>query len=77
MKRKRTAQSAPARCSLDEGGFFNLRTCIAVFLCALGACWVLSATLLGFFSPQAPLKVSEWTLSFAERDTYQRAIEDV
>ena len=77
MKRKRTAQSAPARRSLDEGGFFNLRTSIAVLLCALVGCSVLSATLLGFFSPQASLKVSERTLSFAERVTYQRAIEDV
>ena len=77
MKRKRTAQSAPARRSLDEGGFFNLRASIAVFLCALVGCSVLSATLLGFFSPQAPLRVSERTLSFAERVTYQRAIEDV
>lgn len=77
MKRKHTAQSAPARRTLDEGGFFNLRTSIAVFLCALVGCSVLSATLLGFFSPQAPLKVSEGTLSFAERVTYQRAIEDV
>src|SRR6185312_14274425 len=77
MKRKRTAQSAPARRSLDEGGFFNLRTSIAVLLCALVGCSVLSATLLGFFSPQASLKVSERTLSFDERLTYQRAIEDV
>ena len=77
MKRKRTAQSAPARRSLDEGGFFNLRTSIAILLCALVGCSVLSATLLGFFSPQASLKVSERTLSFAERVTYQRAIEDV
>src|SRR5215471_3587025 len=77
MKRKRTAQSALARHSLDQGGFLNLRTSTAAFLCALGGCWVLSATLLGFFGPQAPLKVSERTLSFAERVTYQRAIEDV
>jgi N-acetylneuraminic acid mutarotase len=77
MKRKHTAQSAPARRTLDEGGFFNLRMSIAVFLCALVGCSVLSAALLGFFSPQAPLKVSERTLSFAERVTYQRAIEDV
>ena len=77
MKRKRTAQSAPARRSLDEGGFFNLRTSIAVLLCALVGCSVLSAPLLGFCSPQASLKVSERTLSFAERVTYQRAIEDV
>src|SRR6516164_10597175 len=77
MKRKHTAQSAPARRTLDEGGFFNLRASIAVFLCGLVGCSLLSATLLGFFSPQAPLKVSERTLSFAERVTYQRAIEDV
>ena len=77
MKRKQTAQSAPAGRTLDEGGFFNLRTSIAVFLCALVGCSVLSATLLGFFIPQAPLKVSERTLSFAERVAYQRAIEDV
>src|SRR5258705_12006157 len=77
MKRKRTGQSAPARRSLDEGGFFNLRTSIAVLLCVLVGCSVLSATLLGFFSPQASLKASERTLSFAERVTYQRAIDDV
>src|SRR5215813_14249157 len=77
MKRKRTAQSAPARRSLDESGFFNLRTSIAVSLCALVGCSVLSATLLGFFSPEASLKISDRTLSFAERVTYQRAIEDV
>ena len=77
MKREHTPQFIPARRSFDEGGFFNLRTSIAVFLCALVGCSVLSATLLGFFSPQAPLKVSERTLSFAERVTYQRAIEDV
>src|SRR6266481_4184933 len=77
MKRKRTAQSAPAGRSLDEGGFFNLRASIAVLLCVLVGCSVLSATLLGFFSPQASLTVSERTLSFAERVTYQRAIEDV
>lgn len=77
MRRKRTAQSAPARRSLDEGGFFNLRTSVAVFLCALVGSSVLSATLLGVFSPQAGSKDSERTLSFAERVTYQRAIEEV
>src|SRR5215510_6062313 len=77
MEGKRAAQSAPARRSLDEGGFFNLRTSIAVFLCALVGCSILSATLLGFFSPQAGSKDPEKTLSFAERVTYQRAIEDV
>src|SRR5262245_18863795 len=77
MEGKRAAESAPARGSLDERGFFNLRTSIAVFLCALVGCSILSATLLGFFSPQGGSKDPEKTLSFAERVTYQRAIEDV
>jgi hypothetical protein len=39
---------------------------------------VLSAgTSLAFFRPEAPANVSHKTLSFAERVTYQRAIEDV
>ena len=77
MKRKRAAPCAPARRSPYDGGFFNLRTSIAVLLCALVGYSVLSATLLGFFSPQASSKDSERTLSLAERVTYQRAIEDV
>ena len=56
MKRKDTAQSASVRRSLDEGGFLNLRASIAVLLCALAGCSVLSATLLGFFRPEASSK---------------------
>ena len=77
MKGKCTPPSAPVRGSLGEGGFLNLRTCITVLVCALAGSPVLSATLLAFFSPQASLKVSERSLSFAERVTYQQAIEDV
>src|SRR5438046_10762042 len=77
MKRKCPPHFGPIRGSLDESWFLNLRACIAVLLCALAGCWVLSATLLAFFSPQASLQLSEKTLSFAERVTYQRAIEDV
>jgi hypothetical protein len=36
MKKKSTSQSAPARRSLGEGGFFNLRVLIGAFVC-LGA----------------------------------------
>src|SRR5262245_49954481 len=67
MNRKRISQSA----------FCNLRASIAVLFFAAAACSVLSATLLGFFRPQASLNVSERTLSFAERVTYQRTIEEV
>jgi N-acetylneuraminic acid mutarotase len=80
MKRKHMPQPAPARRTLDEGGFFNLRASIAIFLCALVGCSVLSATLLAFFRSEAPLKVSHPAvagLTFAQRVTYQRAIEDV
>jgi hypothetical protein len=67
MNRRRTAQSA----------FLNLRTSIVVLVCVLAGCSVLRVTLLGFFGPQASLKVSGGTLSFAERVSYQRAIEEV
>ena len=36
MKKKSTSQSAPARRSLGEGGFFNLRVLIASAFCLLG-----------------------------------------
>jgi len=65
MKRRRITQRA----------FLNVRTSIAVLLCAAASCWVLSATVLAFFRPEAAAKVR--TLSFSERVAYQRAIEDV
>src|SRR6266487_4577430 len=36
MKKKSTSQSAPARRSLGEGGFFNLRVLIAALFCLVG-----------------------------------------
>src|SRR5215510_8864324 len=36
-----------------------------------------TGTLLGFFRPEAPAKNSQRTLTFKERVTYQRAIEEV
>jgi hypothetical protein len=65
MKRRRITQRA----------FLNVRTSIAVLFCAAAVCWVLSATVLAFFRPEAAAKVR--TLSFSERVAYQRAIEDV
>src|SRR5437016_2389196 len=38
---------------------------------------LVAGTMMAFFGPQAPTKVSPRTLSFAERVSYQRAIEDV
>jgi len=67
MKNKRTAQSA----------FFRLRACIALLVCGAPACSMLSGALLAFLHPEASTKVSERTLTFAERVAYQRAIEEI
>src|SRR6266478_2572630 len=51
MKKKSTSQSAPARRSPGEGGFFNLRTLLASVFCLAGV--VLALLGLGAFSAQA------------------------
>jgi hypothetical protein len=38
MKKKSTSQSAPARRSLGEGGFFNLRVLLGLVLALAGVC---------------------------------------
>src|SRR6516164_4321681 len=67
MKKKCTAQSA----------FLNPRALIPLLLCTAAAGSMLSSTLLAFFRPEASTKISERTLTFAERVAYQRAIEEV
>src|SRR6267378_3118723 len=79
---RRISVSTPARYSLvrgpiGEGGFSTPRTLIALVLCAATACWVLTGPLLAFFRPDMPMKASNRTLTFAERVSYQRAIEEV
>jgi N-acetylneuraminic acid mutarotase len=49
---------------------------LAFLLCA-AACSVGTGTLLAFLGAEGPSNVSQRTLTFAERVTYQRAIEDV
>jgi hypothetical protein len=46
-------------------------------LCALAVCLMVSRTLLAFFRPDVLPKISQRTLTFAERVAYQRAIEEV
>jgi hypothetical protein len=77
MKKNRIAQSAPARRSLAEGGFFNLRVLTTFLLCAAAVSSMLSGALLAFFRPEATSNASQTTLTFAERVAYQRAIEEV
>jgi N-acetylneuraminic acid mutarotase len=66
MKKNSTARSV----------FFNLRLLIAVLVCA-AACLTTTSTLLGFFHFEAPTRISQRTLTFAQRVAYQRAIEEV
>jgi hypothetical protein len=57
-------------------GFFSPRALITLFLCA-AACSITTGTVLPFFGSEVPAKVSQRTLTFAERVAYQRAIEEV
>ncbi len=66
MKKKSNPRSA----------FLSTRALLAVLLCTV-ACSITARTLLAFFRSEAPTKVSQRMLTFAERVAYQRAIEDV
>ena len=67
MNEKRTAQRR----------LFHGHGLFALFICIAAAGSILSGTLLTFFRPEASTKLSERTLTFAERVAYQRAIEEV
>src|SRR5215469_8297461 len=63
MNKKHTTQLA----------FFNFRTLIALLLCAVAACFLVSRPLLAFLRPND----SQRTLTFAQRVAYLRAVEEV
>jgi hypothetical protein len=57
--------------------FFNLRVVFTLLVCGAVACSMMTGTMLAFFRPEAPAKVPNRTLTFADRVAYQRAIEEV
>ena len=63
--------------SASPSGFFNLRALIIFLLCAAAVCSVLTVPLLAFFHAEGTAKVSRRALTFEERVSYQRAIEEV
>jgi N-acetylneuraminic acid mutarotase len=65
--------------STSKSAFFNLRALIGLLLCAMTGCFILVPIRSGlaFLRPQASANASQRTLSFEERVSYQRAIEDV
>src|SRR5258708_3964006 len=69
MQKKSTSRSA----------FFNLRALIGLLLCAATVYLILIPIRSGlaFLHPQGPSNASQRTLSFEERVSYQRAIEEV
>jgi len=73
-------RSSLARRLVGESGFFNLRASITLLICTAAACSVLAGALLAVFRPETETRVSHPAaagLTFAERVTYQRAIEEV
>jgi hypothetical protein len=54
-----------------------MRRQIAVLICAAGGFSMVSGAPLAFFGPETPTKASQRTLTFADRVTCQRAIEEV
>jgi hypothetical protein len=62
--------------STSQSALFSPRLVLALLLCGT-ACLTVTGTLLALFRSEAPAKVSNRTLTFAERVAYQRAIEEV
>jgi N-acetylneuraminic acid mutarotase len=60
----------------SHSAFFRRRALILALLCTT-ACSAVTGTLLAFLHPQAPSNTSQRTLTFEERVSYQRAIEEV
>src|SRR5437660_11557742 len=65
--------------STSSSAFFNLRALIGLLLCAATAYFILIPIRSGlaFLHPQAPSNAPQGMLTFEERVSYQRAIEDV
>src|SRR6476659_1246379 len=59
-----------------NSAFFSPRALVVLFVFAV-ACLLVTGTLPAFLRSDAPAKLSQRTLTFAERVAYQRAIEDV
>ena len=62
--------------STSPSGFLSLRA-ITILFCATAACSILNVPLLAFLRPQGQATGSQRTLSFEERVSHQKAIEDV
>src|ERR1700730_14313894 len=64
------------KASANRFAFSRPRTVFLLVLCAV-TCLLVTRTLLAFLQPQAPASTSQRVLTFEERVSYQRAIEEV
>jgi N-acetylneuraminic acid mutarotase len=58
-------------------GFFNLRVIIALLVCMAAVCEFVTGTVPAFLHPKGQANASQRTLTFEERVSNQRAIEEV
>jgi N-acetylneuraminic acid mutarotase len=63
--------------STSPSGIFNLRALLVLLACTTAACLPVLGTSLAFFRPEALAQPPQRTLTFEERVSYQRAIEEV
>ncbi len=63
--------------STSPSGFFNLRALLALLACPTAAYLLLLGTSLAFFRSEPVAQSPQRTLTFEERVSYQRAIEEV
>jgi N-acetylneuraminic acid mutarotase len=78
----RHSSATAGRRWIGEGGFLGPRVLVAILICMGIACSIVTATLSTTAGKLAlrhdtPAKASQRTLTFAERVSYQRAIEEV
>jgi N-acetylneuraminic acid mutarotase len=76
-----SSRRSPMGRLVGEGGFFRLRASITLLICGAAASSIVTGipttSGLAFFRSEAPANSSQRILTFAERVTYQRAIEEV
>ena len=77
IRRSLSTRRSFARRLVGEGGSVNLRALTALLACTTAACLLALGTSLAFFRSDALAQTPQRTLSFEERVSYQKAIEEV
>src|ERR1044072_9475610 len=73
---EKTSTCRCVRRSFTKGGSFSSPALVALVLC-VATSLIVTGTLLAFLRSEGPSQVSQRTLTFEQRLSYQRAIEEV